>query len=119
MAWANQSKIQNVARLYFVPFMGHVHKNPLATSSSLTAIQCGHVVKVIDDKNIVIPMNWHYVEVGDEKGFIENIHLSKTMPDCFQGKYPKFMNALNLDLTDMYFFGRLVDQYVEGKSQVQ
>lgn len=108
-----------VGRLYLVPFMGHLHKNPTKLSSSLTTLQCSHALKVLENDAITVPTGWVYVQAGDDKGFIHASYLTATRPDCFQEKYPRFYSALNLDLTDMYYWGRLFDHFSTARSKVQ
>lgn len=110
---------KTVGTLYFKHFMGHVHKNPSASSSSLTTIQCAHPVKVIEDIDVQTPQGWLYVKVGDDRGFISSKFLMTKRPKCFQEKYPKFFINLNLDLSDMYYWGRLYDQYNLGESKTR
>lgn len=107
---------QNVVSLrFFNEFMGHVHKTPDNDSSSLTAVQCGFKVKVLKSK--LADNVWSYVQVGDDKGFIENFRLSDQRPSCFQGKYQEYYNSLNLDLTDLYYLGKLNEQFVTKESK--
>ena len=108
-----------VGKLYYEEFMGHVHKNPSTSSSSMTTIQCAHPVKVLEDKEVRTPEGWIYVRVGEDKGFIASKFLTNKRPRCFQEKYPKFFLNLNLDLTDMYYWGRLYDQYSQGESKIK
>lgn len=110
---------KNVGTFYYKNFMGHVHKNPSASSSSMTTIQCAHPVKIIVDPEVQTPEGWFYVKVGEDRGFINQKFLSKKRPRCFQEKYPKFFINLNLNLTDMYFWGRLYDQYDMGESKIK
>lgn len=113
------AKEKVVGRLYFQDFLGHVHKNPSKVSSSLTTIQCAYSVKVLEDTEIRTPKGWLYVKVGDDKGFIASSSLSSKRPKCFQEKYPKFYLNLNLDLSEMYYWGRLTDQYLNEESKVK
>ena len=108
-----------VGRLYLITFMGHVHRNPTKLSSSLTTLQCAHALKVLEDDAVSVPSGWVYVQAGDDKGFIESSQLSATRPECFQQRYPRFYTTLNLDLTDMYYWGRLFDHFSSGKSRVK
>lgn len=108
-----------VGRIYYNKMMGHVHKNPSTYSVSLTTIQCGHGLKLIEDNEISVPMGWHYVKAGDDRGFIQEEYLSEKRPTCFQAKYPRFFNALNLDLTDMHYWGRLYDHYMLEESRAR
>lgn len=100
-----------VARKYYKNIMGHIHKNPSDSSSSLTTIQCAQSVKVLEDKEVALPKGWLYVSVGDDDGYIREDFLDKKRPDCFQKDHPEFFNALKLDLTDLYYWGRLYDQF--------
>jgi hypothetical protein len=113
------AKDKVMGRLYFQDFLGHVHKNPSKASSSLTTIQCAYSVKVIEDLEVRSPKGWVYVKVGDDRGFIMSSSLSEKRPTCFQEKYPKFYLNLNLDLSEMYYWGRLTDQYLSQESKVK
>lgn len=108
-----------VGVFYFTPIFGHVHQSSNKTSASLTAIQCSYPVKVIESSKVSASPEWAYVQVADHKGFILKQYLAEKRPDCFQGRYPKFFDALELDLTELYFWGRLYDQYTQGESRVQ
>jgi len=108
-----------VGIFYFNEMFGHVHQTAVKTSGSLTTIQCSHPVKVIESSKVSIPNDWAYVQVADYKGFIEKGFLSTKKPDSFQGKYLKFFDALNLDLAELYYWGRLNDQYIQGETRVK
>lgn len=110
---------KTVGTLYFNQFMGHVHKNPSASSSSMTTIQCAHPLKVVEDPEMRSPEGWVYVKAGDDRGFVSSLFLTNKRPKCFQEKYPKFFINLNLDLTDMYYWGKLYDQYSLGESRIK
>lgn len=104
---------------YLKPIFGHVHQSPAKNSASLTTIQCSHPVKVIESSKVQVSREWAYVQVADYRGFILREYLEEKRPDCFQGKYPKFFDAMNLDLSELYYWGKLYDQYVQGESRVQ
>lgn len=106
-----------IGRLYFTEFLGHVHQHPLKSSNSVTIVQCSHYVKVL--KKAGLDADWVYAQVGEDKGYIQRKNLSDKKPTCFQEKYPKFYQSLNLSLTEMYYWGRLYDQYSEGKSELK
>jgi hypothetical protein len=108
-----QDKIVGV--FYFNPILGHVHQSPSRTSPSLTTIQCGHPLRVIEDSNVIIGEDWSLVSVADWKGFVWKRHLISKKPDCIQAKYPKFFDGLSLDLAELYYWGRLNDHWTEGK----
>jgi len=101
-----------VGIFYLKPIFGHVHQSTNPTSASLTTIQCAHPVKVIESSKVSVGHEWAYVQVADYKGFILKEFLSSSRPDCIQAKYPKFFDAMNLDLSELYYWGRLYDQYI-------
>ena len=108
-----------IGKMYFNQFLGHLHKNPSRSSSSLTTIQCAYPVKIVEEKSNQIPKGWFLARVGEDKGFIQTKFLSEKRPSCFQEEFPKFYLKLNLDLTDMYYWGRLSDQYLFEESKVK
>ena len=108
-----------VGIFYMKPLFGHVHQSSVRTSASLTTIQCSHPVKVIESSKVSVSPEWAYVQVADHRGFIMKQFLSEKKPECFQGKYPKFFDGLNMDLSELYFWGRLYDHYVQGETRVQ
>lgn len=107
-----------VGVFYMKPLLGHVHQSAVRESASLTTIQCAHPVKVIESSKVQVDPQWAYVEVADHRGFILKDYLSEKRPDCFQGRYPKFYDAMNLDLAELYYWGRLYDHYVQGHTRV-
>lgn len=110
---------KQAGRLYFQNFMGHVHKEPKDGAASLTAIQCAQSVQVLENSLKEPPRGWAYVKAGEDKGYIRFSQLGPKRPECFQEKYPKFYNSLNLDISDYYYWGRLSDHYIEGESLAQ
>jgi hypothetical protein len=98
---------------------GHVHSKSDSFSSSLSTLACGHPVKVIRNRGTYDRDVWFYVKVAGVKGYIKREFLQQKRPSCFQSKYPKYFNALNLDLNELYYWGRLSDHFVEGESKVK
>ena len=106
--------------VYFNQLFGHIHKNPSRYSQSLSTIECGHPVKVMKEKGSeFISGNYIKVKVGPYLGYIDQVYLSSKKEKCISDKYPKFFNALDLSLADMFYWGKLNDQYVQGESKVQ
>jgi hypothetical protein len=111
---------ENIVGIFYMkPIFGHIHQSSVRTSASLTTIQCAHPVKVIQSSKVHAGSEWAYVQVADYKGFVLKEYLSEKRPDCFQGQYPKFFDALNLDLSELYYWGRLYDHYVQGETRVK
>ena len=101
---------------YFQLTFGHVHLKPYSYSDSKTTLQCGQSVKVFD-KNPSSLNDWSYVQVGEDLGYIKNEYLNLSRPEnCMQTKYPVFFQSLNLDLTDLYYWGRIYDHSIEFTS---
>lgn len=107
-----------VGIFYFKPLFGHVHQSSVKTSASLTTIQCSHPLKVIESTKVSASPDWAYVQVADHRGFVLKQYLSEKRPECFQGKYPKYFDGLNLDLSELYYWGRLYDHYIAGETRV-
>lgn len=121
LAFANSAPTDEkvVGTFYLKPIFGHVHQTAARNSASLTTIQCSHPVRVIESSKVQVGREWAYVQVADYRGFILREYLSEKRPECFQGKYPKFFDSLNLDLAELYYWGKLYDQYVQGETRVQ
>ncbi len=108
---------QAEAVMYFTPLLGHVHQAPSRPSPSLTTIQCGHPLRVLHDPKVSVGEDWAYVAVADHRGFVWRRHVSTKRPDCFQARHPRFFDALNLDLAELYYWGRLYDYFEEGRAK--
>jgi hypothetical protein len=108
-----------VGVFYMIPVLGHVHQSSSKISPSLTTIQCAHPVKVIESSKVSVSPEWSYVQVASYRGFILKHYLSERKPDCLQSKYPKFFDSLNLDLAELYYWGRLYDQFIQGETRVR
>lgn len=114
---SNTPFAKELGRMYFNKPFGHLHKSASKQSNSLTVIQCEHSVKLLKSKT-KIP-GWYYAQVGEDKGYVQSDFLSQERKSCFQGKYPRFYSKMNLDITDMYYWGRLYDQYLFGESRAK
>jgi hypothetical protein len=112
-----QDKLVGV--FYYKNILGHVHDSPQVMAASVTTIQCNHPVKVIESAKVIVNAQWKYVEVADLKGFVQAEFLSPKKGECFQADYPRFWDGLNLDLVQLFYWGRLYDQFVTGESKIQ
>ena len=102
---------------YFKEIFGHLHEKSLVSSTTLTTIACGHPVKVYAKQ--VAHSKWLKVRVAAYDGFIEKKSLSSSKVKCFQDKYPRFFDSLKVEISDIYYWGMLQDQYIVGKTRVQ
>jgi hypothetical protein len=119
----NQRKVVGVK--YFSQVMGNVHQNASRFSQVLTTISCNHPIKVMrefskDGKDLtsLSDPNWTLVNVGPYEGYLMTDYLTEKKNVCAEEEYPKFFDGLELDITDLYYWARLYDQYVQGKSKV-
>lgn len=87
---------------------GSVHQNPNASSTSLTVLECGHPVKILKYQS----NTWMKVKAGMHSGFVKKQFLQEGRPSCFQDKYPRYFDSLNLTVTEYYFWARLYDNYI-------
>ena len=111
---------------YFSEMMGNVHQNPSRYSQVLTTISCNHPVKVMketskDGKDLILygEDKWNLVNVGPYEGYVMADYLADKKNICIEEEYSKFFDGLNLDINDLYYWARLYDQYVQGKSKVR
>lgn len=119
MVQKESPKDEQVVGVYYLKNMfGHLHQTTNANSVSLTTLACGHPIKVLKTEKVQ-GETWFMAEVGAHKGYLQEDHLSQKRPECFQGTYPNFFNNLNLDLAQMYYWGRLYDQFIELEVKVQ
>lgn len=119
MADTSSTDEKVVGVFYFNPLFGHVHQSSVKTSASLTTIQCSQPVKVLESSKVSVSAEWSYVQVAEYRGFVQKQYLSTNRPECPQGKYPKFFDAVNLDLAELYYWGRLYDHYVMGETRAR
>ena len=113
---------KTVGVLYYRLMFGHLHSRPTPYSESLTTIACGQPMRLYERKNSPKMSNqsrdWARVKVGTRQGYVLQKTLAPTKPNCFQDQYPAFFKSFKLDLSELYYWGRLYDQYIRGKSQV-
>ncbi|PIK16501.1 hypothetical protein [Halobacteriovorax sp. JY17] len=108
--------------MYVNKIFAQVHKSPSKHSIYLTTTECGHPVKVFKmisktRSRVLFNRTWKIVKVGSYDGYMNGDYLSATKVECFQDKYPKFFDSMNLEINDMFYWGKLYDQYVTGKSR--
>ena len=109
---------------YYNNFFGNVHQNPSRFSTTLTTISCGHPIKIYRTKETIgeefkSSMSWSKVKVGPYTGYIKDDFLDIGRPYCFQDVFPKFFDLFEMDLTELYYWGKLYDQYIIGKSRIR
>lgn len=105
---------------YYKNLFGHIHKSASRYSQSLSTIGCGHPIKILGVKGKeIVTGSFNKVKVGPYQGYIDKKYLTSKKPTCFQDRYPRFFDNIGLSLTDMYYWGKLYDQYIYGRSTVQ
>ena len=117
-AYAATPSSKLVGVFYYKNIFGSLHQGPSQYSSVLTTISCGHPVKVYESSDKT-KEKWANVKVGAYTGYVLKDFLATKKVECFQDKYPRFFENLQMDLADYYYWGRLYDQYIQGKSKVR
>ena len=118
-----EKKLIRVA--YYGNMFGHIHRNPSRYSTSMTTVACGHPVKIYSvnkgtgGNKVFFNKVWNFVKIGPYEGYIRKDYLASKRPKCFQDRYPKFFDNLEIDLSELYYWGRLYDHYFTGKSRVR
>lgn len=119
----SKGKVIRVA--YLRTMFAQLHQNPDRYSQILTTFECGHPFRVMaikdgDKEKSVFEKDWLMIKSGGYVGYIQKEFVSdKKVRDCFNMKYSKFYDSLNLNLSEMYYWGRLYDQFNYGKSMTQ
>lgn len=110
---------------YLTAPYAHIHQNPNRFSAALTTISCAHPLRIYslsygkDSKPLeVFNKEWRFVKAGPYEGYVRTSFLAATKPECFQDKYSKFFESLELEVADMYYWGRLYDLYDYGHTKV-
>ena len=109
-SFAAKGDLKNVGTFYFVPFYGHLHQNPSNYSQSVTALSCGHPVKLMEELGVA-PGEWNQVEASGRSGFIRSRYLSASRTSCFEQRFPEFVQKMELRIEDLYYWGKLYDNY--------
>lgn len=123
---ADAKMVKKIERVMYYKYMfGHLHQNPSKYSTSLTTISCGHPLKVYsvksgdDQPRVLFNKEWNFVKAGPYEGYIRDEQLSSKKPDCLQDKYPKFVDQFEMEISDMYNWGRLYDLYLYKRTRVR
>ena len=103
---------------YVKSFFASVHQNNSRYSLVLTTLSCGFPVKVLEIPQS-LELKFTKVKAGMHEGYIRSELLSETQEICYQDRYPRFIDQMDLDLEIMHYFGRLYDLYIEGSSNVK
>lgn len=99
-------------RVFLKEVYGQLHQNASKFSRILTTFECGQPFKVLKDAN----RDFYQVSYATYKGFIaKNLVSTKKPRACWQDKYRKFFENLDLGVSDMHYWGLLQDMYIEGK----
>ncbi len=130
--FAQEEKRELIGVMYFNENMGNVHQNASRFSQTLTTISCNHPVKIQKITTIYSKENgkenkreeatfgngnWLAVSVGPYEGYVMKDLLSNKKVECFQDAHPKYFEQMGFSLSELYYFGRLHDQYYRGKSK--
>lgn len=99
-----------IVKFVKTPF-AQIHQNPTRISRILTTFECGQGLKIKKSDGDFV-----YVSFANYEGYILESHLQESKPnDCYQDKYRKFFEYLNLGISEMHYFGKLQDMMIEGQ----
>lgn len=98
------------------PF-AHVHSAPNRYSQTLTTLSCGHPVKVYADTKLTA--EWHNIKVANYSGFLRRVQLSSEKVKCWQDRYSRFFSGMKLEISDIYYWGKLYDQFLTGRVGIE
>ncbi len=115
---AKKQKPKLIGVFYYQELFGHIHQTPDQYSPSLTTISCAHPLKVYEPIKLS-KKGWNYIQTAGVEGYVQEKYLDQKKPKCFQNRYPKFMNEVDLSLTEMYYWGRLYDMYSTSESKLK
>jgi len=117
-----------------------LHRLPSVFSDILSTINCGQTVetllldeeiklkeksktvgaKKLTKEEMIIVNNWSKVKVGPYVGFIQNDLLKSKgtagTEECLQDEYQMLFQWMELDVSEMYYWGRLHDIVFKGNS---
>jgi hypothetical protein len=117
---------KSVTRIAFLKNMfAHVHQNPSKFSTVVTTISCGHPVKIYkvtehDGRSSeTFNKSYKFIKVGPYDGYIMKHLLTGARPNCFQDKYPRFFDQFEMNISEMYNWGRLNDLYLHKRTRVK
>jgi hypothetical protein len=102
---------------WFTKTYGQMQPWPAPLGEGLMTLSCGQSLETYSADQI--PMNHVLVGANGQKGLLRQEDTSEKRPSCPQGKYPRFMNGLELTLMDLYYWGRLNDIVVRGRSKAK
>ncbi|HLE10997.1 MAG TPA: hypothetical protein VI754_07085 [Bacteriovoracaceae bacterium] len=123
--FAVNEKSDYIGIMFYQKFFGNVHQNYSRYSATLTTVSCGHPIKVYkqkvsgDAKTADNFSDWQSAKVGPYDGYVLGALVGTVRPDCFQDQFPKFFEQFDLDLAELFYWGRLYDQYIIGRSMVK
>ncbi|MAE58114.1 MAG: hypothetical protein CME69_04495 [Halobacteriovorax sp.] len=88
-----------------------MHQNKSRYSRVISNFECNQPFKMIKDHG-----EFFEVSYAAYKGFIlRELVSSSKAKDCPQDKYSKFFEYLQLDISDMHYWGRVQDLYIYGE----
>jgi len=57
--------------------------------------------------------------VASLEGYIKSDFLARNKVRCLQDRYVRFFSRLNLEISDIYYWGKLYDQFVSGRVGIE
>ena len=62
---------------------------------------------------------WHNIKVANYSGFLRSVQLSSQKVKCWQDRYSRFFSGMKLEISDIYYWGKLYDQFLTGRVGIE
>lgn len=107
---------QSYKVIYLKEIYGPLNEKPKKGSMALTALSCGHPLKLVSEKT-ENGLTWARVKAGLHEGYVQKRFISQDRPQCFQDQYFRFFESIDLSVTNFYFWAKLYDNYIVNTSR--
>lgn len=101
--------------VYMKNIFGQIHKSPNIHAQALSTISCGHPIEVLGRD--AGSDEWFHAKTGIYEGYVQADQTVDKRPSCFQKKYSKFFDKMELGPTDFYRWGKLHTLFLRGASK--
>ncbi len=103
--------------IWFAKTYGQMKPWPGPLDEGLLTVSCGQSLETYSSDQI--PANHVFVGVSGQKGLLLQEDTLEKRPICPQSQYPRFTKGLGLTLMDVYYWGRLGDMVIRGRSKAK
>lgn len=113
------AKPKFIGTYYVQTLFLNLHTHPSPFSTSLKTLSCGEKVEIYEKGDGGVPEDFAYGLFERSFGYLIKKSLSEEKSNCALEKYPQFFSLINLDIADMYYWGKLQDQMISDRTRVK